>query len=148
MLDHARIAVSNYSQAKNILLDLPFGKKYRGHFEIIALILEAAKYNGATRFAIMKQAGINCNQIKKYLQTLTKIGFIEIDVKEGGYLYRASRKGLDFLRQFYVLLEMLSESPPFNKTTNVTCEVEYNIATSLLKQKQQSAPYQTVILKR
>jgi len=148
MLEHARISSSNCSQTRSILLNLPFDKKYRGHFEIITLILEAAKYNSATKFEIMKQASVNCNQLKKYLQILTKIGLIEIDVKERNCLYRTSKKGLDFLRQFYILLEMLLEGSSFGKTSNITYEAEYNIATSLLKPKPQLAPHQTAILKR
>jgi len=110
-------------------------KKYRGHFEIIALLLEAVKDNGATRFSIMTHAGINHNQLKKYLPSLTEIGFIETDKKEDQYLYRTSEKGLDFLRQYYVLLGMLLSALARNKPPSIVYEAEYD-ATSV---QQQSA---------
>jgi predicted transcriptional regulator len=104
-------------------------KKYRGHFEIIALLLEAVKDNGATRFSIMKHANTNYNQLKKYLRSLTEIGFIEMDKKEGQCLYRTSEKGLDFLRQYYVLLGMLLSAFARNKSASIVYEAEYD-ATS------------------
>jgi predicted transcriptional regulator len=86
---------------------LPLRKKYRSHFEIIALLLEAVKGDGAPRFSIMRQAGINCVQLKKYLGSLHELGFLEKELRDGRVLYRASDKGLEFLKQYYVLLTML-----------------------------------------
>jgi len=126
---------SSPSYMKHNLCTSPLHKKYRGHFEIIALLLEAVKDNGATRFSIMTHAGINYNQLKKYLHSLTEIGFIEIDKKEDQYLYRTSEKGLDFLRQYYVLLGMLLSALARNKPASIVYEAEYD-ATSV---QQQSA---------
>lgn len=85
----------------------PLHKKYRSHFEIIGLVLEAVKASSATPFSIMKHARINCIQVKKYLVSLTEIGFLEVEIRRSRIFYRASKEGLDFLRQYYVLLEML-----------------------------------------
>jgi len=120
---------------RNDLCSLPLHKKYRGNFEIIALLLEAVKDNGATRFSIMKHADTNYNQLKKYLRSLTEIGFIEMDKKEGQCLYRTSEKGLAFLRQYYVLLGMLLNAFARNKPASIVYEAEYD-ATSA---QQQSA---------
>jgi predicted transcriptional regulator len=85
----------------------PLGKKYRSHFEIIALMVEAVKDAGQARFSIMKHASINCGQLNRFLGSLVEMGFIQEDLKEGKVVYRASDRGLDFLRQYYVLLSML-----------------------------------------
>ena len=91
-------------------------KKYRSDFEIIALILGAvrSKSNSVGPYSIMKNAGINHKQLKKYLGSLTEMGFVETDIEEGRVLYRASEKGLAFLRQYYVLLGMLLSTPMRN----------------------------------
>jgi len=88
-------------------LYLPFRKKYRSHFEIIASMLEAVKDNSVGRFSLMKYANINCTQLKKYLESLTEMGLIDMNIKEGQVLYSTSDKGLTFLKQYYVLLGML-----------------------------------------
>ena len=104
---------------------LALRKKYRSHFEIMGLVLEAVKDNGTARFSIMKYADINCAQLKKYLQALIDIGFIQADMKEGRVAYRATEKGLDFLRQYYVLLGMLLSASTRNNPTNIAHETEY-----------------------
>ena len=85
----------------------PLHKKYRSHFEIISLVLESAKADSATTFFIMKHANINFMQLKKYLKSLTEIGFLEIEMKRNAICYRASKEGLEFLRQYYALVGML-----------------------------------------
>lgn len=89
------------------LCSLPLHKKYRGHFEIVALILEAIKNGGRSRFSIMKNTDINFVQLKKYLNSLVEIGLIYTFMEDGRALYRASEKGLAFLRQYHVLGEIL-----------------------------------------
>jgi predicted transcriptional regulator len=110
---HDRFVSFNYS---NLI------KKYRSHFEITALVLEAVKKNAATRFSILKQAGINCAQLNKYLHFLIEIGFIKVNLKGDQSLYRTSEKGLEFLRQYYILVEMLFDAYVQNKQTDVVCQ--------------------------
>jgi len=131
MVDYAKTfdLCSSSSHVKDSLCNLPLRKKYRGYFEIIALLLEAVKDDDATRFSIMTHASINFNQLKKYLQTLTEIGFIEMDKKENKCLYRISEKGLDFLRQYHVLLGMLLSASARNKPTSIVYEAEYDAAS-------------------
>jgi predicted transcriptional regulator len=95
---------------------LPLHKKYRSHFEIIALVLEAARSDWSSSFLIMKRAGINCRQLKKYLKSLTEIGFIETALLEKRSRYKASEQGLEFLRQYYVLLGILLNTRPADRS--------------------------------
>jgi len=89
------------------LFYLPLRNKYRSRIEIIALILEALKHNGANRYLLMKNISVNYAQLERYLEPLADIGFIEVD-KEGDQVsYRTSEKGLAFLRQYQSLLRML-----------------------------------------
>jgi len=99
----------NYKRELNLSC-LPLRKKYRSRLEILALMLEAVKVNGTAPYSLMKHTSINFVQLKRYLEYLTEMGFIERDVKEGRVLYRASEQGLDFLGQYYVLRGMLSSS--------------------------------------
>jgi predicted transcriptional regulator len=86
---------------------LNLGMKYRSSFEVIASILEAIRNDGVGQYAIMTHAGISHSQFKKYLESLAEIGLVEMKHKEDRILYRTSEKGLYFLDQYYVLLEML-----------------------------------------
>jgi len=95
----------NFSlQMKHRMCGFPLGKKYRSHFEIIALMVEAVKDGGQARFSILKHASINCGQLNKFLASLVEMGFIEQYGANGKVLYRASERGLAFLRQYYALL--------------------------------------------
>lgn len=85
-------------------------KKHRGHLEIAASMLEAVKDDGATVYYIWKHVGSSFAETKKYLEALTEIGFIETDIEEGQVLYIATEKGLEFLRQYDVLLGMMSNT--------------------------------------
>jgi predicted transcriptional regulator len=85
----------------------PLHKKYRSHFEIIALVLEAVKSGCTKNFPIMKYASVNCTQLKKYLKSLSEMDFIVEETNDGGVSYRATERGLEFLSQYYVLLGML-----------------------------------------
>jgi predicted transcriptional regulator len=84
--------------------------KYRSSFEIIALILETVKHGDVGQYAIITQTGISHLQFKKYLESLAEIGFIETIQEKDRVFYRTSVKGRDFLDQYYVLLEMLSNT--------------------------------------
>ena len=106
-------------QTKYRMCGFPLGKKYRSHFEIIALMVEAVKDGGQARFSILKHASINCGQLNKFLACLVEMGFIEQYAANDKILYRASERGLAFLRQYYALLSTLlvsengAKRPPF-----------------------------------
>jgi predicted transcriptional regulator len=112
------------------LCGLPLHKKYRSHFEIIALVLEAIKTEWSTSFLIMRRAGVNCRQLKKYLKSLTEIGFVEMDTYENRGRYRASEQGLEFLRQYYVLLGILLNTKSRNKPASL---MDKNILQPILR---------------
>jgi len=82
--------------------------KYRSSFEVIASILEATRESGAGQYAIIRRSGITHSQFKKYLNSLIGIGFVEAATDKGQAAYKTSEKGLEFLSQYRVLLEMLS----------------------------------------
>jgi predicted transcriptional regulator len=95
--------MTNYERKNN------WHKRNRSRFEIIASMLEAVKNNnGASQYSLRKHMSSNFTEVKKYLESLTEMGFIETDIKEGRVLYRATEEGLNFLRQYCVLLEMMS----------------------------------------
>lgn len=87
-----------------------FHKKYRSHFEIIVLMLEAAKGDGASQSSIIRYVGINHKHLKKYLGSLTDMGFVDVNIKKGHVLYRVNEKGIAFLKQYYVLMGMLLDT--------------------------------------
>jgi predicted transcriptional regulator len=109
-------------QKRYRLCGFPFGKKYRSHFEIVALMVEAVKDCGQAKFSIMKHASINCGQADKFLGSLTEMGFIEQYLMAGRPMYRASDRGLAFLRQYYVLLSMFLASENETKQPAIVCQ--------------------------
>ena len=81
--------------------------KYRSHIEIMALIIEAMKGGHTVQYSIMRRVGsINYVQLKKYLESLSDVGFIEPSATSEQAAFRATERGLAFLRQYYVLLGM------------------------------------------
>jgi hypothetical protein len=56
---------------------------------------------------MMTYTNTNSKQLERYLQILRRIGFINMVVGKDQFLYRTSEAGLEFLRQYYVLLGML-----------------------------------------
>ena len=106
----AYLPLQKRPQEKYHTCGFPLGKKYRSHFEIIALIIEAVKDSGQAKFSIMKHSNINCGQLNKFLFSLVEMGFVEQYVANGRPMYRASTRGQSFLRQYYVLLSMLMAS--------------------------------------
>jgi predicted transcriptional regulator len=97
------------------------GKKYRNSFEIIASILAIAR-KGATLFAITRYVNTNYTHLRKYLNFLIKIGFISIEINRGRVLYKTCDNGIEFLRVYRILLDMLSGIHANNELTNVVCE--------------------------
>lgn len=82
-------------------------RKNRSHFDIMAIMLENSK-NGAATYSLVKHTNISFSQFKKYLATLQNIGLVETCEEEGRRFYRASDKGLEYLKQYYALQRILS----------------------------------------
>ncbi|MEM3769920.1 MAG: winged helix-turn-helix domain-containing protein [Candidatus Bathyarchaeia archaeon] len=98
-----------------------FGKRYRSSFETIALILEAA-CRGASRFTIAKRLSTNYAQLSRYLTYLVKLGFINTEVSEKRFLYKTSKKGLEFLRLYHVILKMLLDAGETRIPAEIVCK--------------------------
>jgi len=79
--------------------------KYRSRSEIIAMILQAAN-KGATKTRIMYGAYLSYAQLKEYLEFLQGKDLLRYE--EGTQLYRLTEKGLQFLRAFDQISEMVS----------------------------------------
>ncbi|MEM3577133.1 MAG: winged helix-turn-helix domain-containing protein [Candidatus Bathyarchaeia archaeon] len=84
-----------------------FGKKHRSHFEIVSLILEDARDKYVTRFSIANYANINYTQLKQYLRVLIKMRLIEVHIVNGRVFYKTSAEGINFLKQYRVLLNII-----------------------------------------
>jgi predicted transcriptional regulator len=85
-------------------------KRYRNTFEILAMMIEAVKENqgnGAFRFSIMRNTSINSAQLKRYLNSLSEMGFVEVDNVGNRMVYRATDRGLDFLKQYNILQRIM-----------------------------------------
>lgn len=105
-------AMASYSRGLSsidvqILCDSPLHKKNRSHFEIIALILKSLTSRSVSPYLIMRHTNVNHTQLKKYLRFLVEMGMVEIELGGNQILYRSGEKGLAFLRQYYVLQEIL-----------------------------------------
>jgi predicted transcriptional regulator len=81
--------------------------KYRSRSEIIAMILQSAN-NGATKTRIMYGAYLSYAQVKEYLEFLQ--GKQLLRYEEGVQMYRLTEKGMQFLRAFDQISDMVSVS--------------------------------------
>lgn len=123
MLEHDSYNLSLLK--KNSPCQSTLSKKYRSHFEIIAAILDATKYDSGDKYSLMKRTGINYAQLKKYLASITKIGFIEIRMIGQRILYAATERGLEFLKQYYLLLGMLMNTYSLEEQSRSVCQTAY-----------------------
>lgn len=96
-----------------------FGKKYRSRFEIISLILEAARDKLVTRFSIVNYADINYVQFKRYLQVLIEMRLIEVHIVNGRVFYKTTAEGINFLNQYYILSNLLSRLKEIKEDAHV-----------------------------
>ena len=74
--------------------------KNRDKVEIVADILEICR-NHTRKTNIMYQANLSFQLLTKYLRLLQQANLIKAG--EGGSLYSATDKGLEFLKQYYEL---------------------------------------------
>jgi predicted transcriptional regulator len=79
--------------------------KYRSRSEIIAMILQAAN-TGATKTRIMYGAYLSYAQVKEYLEFLQTKKLLSYE--EGTSLYHLTEKGLQYLRVFDQISDMIS----------------------------------------
>jgi predicted transcriptional regulator len=82
-------------------------RKNRSHFDIMAIMLENSRHETGT-YSLVKRTNISFAQFKKYLITLETIGFLDVCEQEGRRCYKASEKGIAYLKQYYTLQKMLT----------------------------------------
>ena len=78
--------------------------KYRSRTEIVGNILDAAN-GGATKSKIMYKAFLSYGQLKEYLSVLIENNLLEYI--EGTQTYRTTEKGINFLKKYDEIQELL-----------------------------------------
>jgi predicted transcriptional regulator len=78
--------------------------KNRSRTEIVSSILDAAN-GGATKTKIMYRAFLSYNQLREYLSVLIENNLIEY--LEGTQTYKTTEKGLNFLKIYNEIGELL-----------------------------------------
>jgi predicted transcriptional regulator len=123
------IALERYSPIYKLgVSNVPIlDKRYRSSFEIIALILEAA-CEGASRFVIMNRLNTNCFQLRRYLNYLIRVGFIDVEPNGKQILYKTSEKGLEFLKLYNALLKMLLDAGEIQTHAKLVCQSVRQVA--------------------
>jgi predicted transcriptional regulator len=86
--------------------------KNRGRTEMLATMLEAAK-GKATKTKIMYSAFLSYSQLKDYLSVLIENSLIEYI--EGTQTYKTTEKGLNFLKMYSEIGELLQTTTIKNK---------------------------------
>jgi len=71
---------------------------YRTRLHIYYEILDYASYSSRLPSHIMRACNLETRKFEKYIKMLKEKGFVEEIPQDGGKLYRASRKGLDLVR--------------------------------------------------
>ena len=86
--------------------------KYRSRTDIVSQILEAAN-GGATKTKIMYKAYLSYAQLKEYLSTLLESGLLEY--QEGNQVFRTTAKGMEFIKTYSKIGEMIAVSPEIER---------------------------------
>jgi predicted transcriptional regulator len=80
--------------------------KRRDKLYIIAEILEIAK-EGTLKTQVMYRANLSFTQLNEYLDRMLKLRFLENVNVDSRQLYKSTDKGLDFLRRYIEINELL-----------------------------------------
>ena len=88
--------------------------KYRSRTEIAATILESVR-SGTTKTKIMYKAYLSYTQIKEYLKFLQDKGLMEYE--EGSQVYRITDKGIQFLRAYEEITNLVNKDVNLNEKT-------------------------------
>lgn len=79
----------------------------RSRTEIIASIIILAQ-KGISPVKIHKKSRLNPEQVKRYLEELTRLGLIGIEQVNGRKVCITTEKGNKYLRQYFTLKKMLT----------------------------------------
>ena len=88
--------------------------KYRSRTEIAATILESVRC-GTTKTKIMYKAYLSYTQLKEYLKFLQDKELMEYE--EGSQVYRITDRGVQFLRAFEEITNLVSKNTNLNEKT-------------------------------
>jgi predicted transcriptional regulator len=83
--------------------------KYRSRTDITSQILETASHGGITKTKIMYNAYLSYAQLKEYLSVLLENGLVEY--VEGDKVFRTTSKGMQFLKTYSQIGDMLTAAP-------------------------------------
>jgi len=83
-------------------------RKRRDRLLIIAEMLETAK-EGALKTPIMYKANLSFTQLNEYLSYLLEIKFLETITKDEEMIYKATSKGLEYLRGYMKIRNLLKK---------------------------------------
>jgi predicted transcriptional regulator len=78
----------------------------RSRIEIFAAIIKITQ-NGQSSYRIMEETRLNSERARLYLDELFKLGLIEVNQQNGKEVYTASQRGIEYLRQYEVLRNLL-----------------------------------------
>ena len=84
--------------------------KLRGKLDIIAEILGVTQ-DGALKTQVMYRANLSFSQIGNYIRFMLKIGILKVVSKEGNEIYKTTDKGLEFLRSYQQVRQLMSTEP-------------------------------------
>jgi len=79
------------------------GATRRSRFEIIASILSLCSGGPTQKTQIMYRCNLSYEQLQKYLEYLTRAGFLEVVWEHDKDFYRATEAGREFMRGFQAL---------------------------------------------
>jgi len=80
----------------------------RGFLEIIGEILSCILNNPLKKTGINSICKLDSRLITKYLSIMESFGFVKKDVKDSSF-YAITQKGIDFLYQYEMLVEMIEK---------------------------------------
>ena len=86
---------------------------YRSRTDIVCNVLDAANGGGATKTKIMYIAFLSYAQLKEYLSLLTENNLIEY--LDGTQTFKTTEKGLNYLKTYNEIGELLQQSNTIKK---------------------------------
>lgn len=102
--ESSRRGIQNGGSAMNPWTSYP--SERRDRLCVMAEILETAK-DRALKTQIMYKTGTNFTQIDDHLRFMLKINLLKKVKQNDKNIYKATKKGLDFLQRYYELAKLL-----------------------------------------
>jgi predicted transcriptional regulator len=87
---------------------LTLERRGRDRLHIIAEILEISK-DGSLKTQIMYRANLSFTQLNEYLKLLLDLDLLKV-TENGKVVYRATQKGMVYLKNYYKIRQLLSNT--------------------------------------